>query len=95
LFLTYIAGNHLTGPVPAEVGHLRALAVLCLNNNHLTGRVPAALGELRALKLLCLHQNPQLSGQEATRHRLQTTCPGCHVNTTSNCAHTAVDWVAD
>jgi hypothetical protein len=78
------AGNHLTGPVPAEVGHLRALTVLRLSYNNLTGRVPAALGELPALKLLCLDHNPQLSGQEATRHRLQTTCPGCHVDTTYN-----------
>jgi hypothetical protein len=53
--------NELTGPIPAELGQLRALDHLYLDGNQLSGAIPAALGQLGALTLLYLDGN-ELSG---------------------------------
>ena len=39
-----LAGNNLTGSLPAELGHLTNLQVLELAGNRLDGALPAALG---------------------------------------------------
>jgi hypothetical protein len=53
--------NELTGPIPAELGQLRALVYLCLDGSKLSGAIPAELGQLGALTDLHLDQN-ELSG---------------------------------
>jgi hypothetical protein len=53
--------NKLTGPIPAELGRLRALTKLHLQHNNLSGVVPAELGQLGALTELSLEHN-NLSG---------------------------------
>ena len=54
--------NHLTGPIPAEVGGLTNLRRLELRLNDLTGQVPAELGSLVNLYSLLLGGNT-LTGQ--------------------------------
>ena len=54
--------NNLTGLIPASLGNLRHLKILCLDRNQLRGPIPASLGNLQRLKLLDL-QNNQLSGE--------------------------------
>ena len=56
-----LSGNHLTGPIPPEIGNLTHLTQLDLSDNHLTGTIPAALGNLTGLTQLHLHDN-QLTG---------------------------------
>ena len=53
--------NELTGPIPAELGQLRALTRLFLDGNKLSGAIPAELGQLGALAGLYLSEN-ELSG---------------------------------
>eukprot|EP00752_Nemacystus_decipiens_P008335 g7449.t1 len=56
-----LATNNLRGPIPAELGALRELRELWLDNNELTGHIPAQLGDLNKLTQLDLSDN-QLSG---------------------------------
>ena len=56
-----LAGNNLTGPIPAELGRLTSLERLWLNNNKLSGTIPAELSNLASLIWLRLDDN-QLSG---------------------------------
>ena len=56
-----LAGNSLSGPVPAALGDLSSLEVLNLANNDLSGPIPAALGDLSSLQVLDLAHN-DLSG---------------------------------
>jgi hypothetical protein len=53
--------NVLTGPIPAELGQLRALTHLFLEGSRLSGAIPSELGQLGALNYLFLNQN-ELSG---------------------------------
>ena len=70
-----LSGNGLSGPIPAALGNLSALAVLDLGDNELSGTIPVALGNLTALELLDLSDN-RLSGPIPTvlftLHNLQT-----------------------
>ena len=56
-----LAGNQLSGPIPAELGGLANLISLNLNLNQLSGPIPAELGGLANLTSLLLGRN-QLSG---------------------------------
>ncbi len=58
----WLAGNQLTGEIPAELGDLTKLKYLDLSNNQLTGEIPAELGGLANLQWLYLYGN-QLSGE--------------------------------
>jgi len=52
-----LAGNSLDGPIPAELGGLKALAGLRLGSNSLSGSIPAELGSLDSLTFLSLFSN--------------------------------------
>uniref|UniRef100_A0A7N0TX05 Leucine-rich repeat-containing N-terminal plant-type domain-containing protein n=1 Tax=Kalanchoe fedtschenkoi TaxID=63787 RepID=A0A7N0TX05_KALFE len=54
--------NAFEGPVPDELGHLRALHLLNMSYNRLTGQIPASLGSMRNLESLDLAKN-ELSGK--------------------------------
>ena len=56
-----LQGNYLSGPIPAELGHLTRLEELLLDNNELSGPIPAELGKLTSLRELGLNNN-YLSG---------------------------------
>ena len=58
----WLAGNHLTGSIPAELGNLANLTQLVLDRNQLTGEIPAELGDLSRLWRLGLSFN-QLTGE--------------------------------
>ncbi len=60
----HLDNNNLSGPIPAELGHLTSptyLTDLNLSNNDLTGPIPAELGNLTDLRILDLSHN-QLTG---------------------------------
>ncbi len=57
----WLAGNQLTGSIPAELGNLANLTQLVLDRNQLTGEIPAELGDLSRLWRLGLSFN-QLTG---------------------------------
>ena len=48
-----LAGNQLTGEIPAELGNLTSLIWLDLYSNQLTGEIPAELGSLSNLTQGC------------------------------------------
>lgn len=50
-------GNHLAGPIPAEIGLLPALTTLRLSANNLTGPIPPEVGGLASLETLSLYSN--------------------------------------
>ena len=54
-------GNDLSGPIPPEIGNLRALKWLSLDYNRLSGPIPPEIGSLAALEWLQLSVN-ELSG---------------------------------
>ncbi len=56
-----LRNNHLSGPIPADLGGLTGLLSLRLNNNQISGLIPAELGNLTNLYRLSLYYN-QLSG---------------------------------
>jgi hypothetical protein len=56
-----IAGNNLSGSLPASLGSLASLQALALDFNQLSGSVPPQLGNLANLTFLALQGN-QLSG---------------------------------
>ena len=56
-----LAGNGLSGAIPAALGNLGSLKSLWLFSNQLSGPIPAALGNLANLEELELYNN-QLSG---------------------------------
>ena len=58
----WLAGNQLTGSIPAELGNLANLTQLVLDINQLTGEIPAELGNLTNLAVLALFDN-QLTGE--------------------------------
>ncbi|MYI64879.1 MAG: hypothetical protein F4107_02925 [Gemmatimonadetes bacterium] len=57
LFVFWVMGVCLTGPIPPELGGLASLEVLSLYFNDLTGPIPPELGNLTGLKTLRLHAN--------------------------------------
>lgn len=52
----------ITGNIPEELGLMRNLKALRLNNNNLTGKVPDSLGNLSKLEYFYLHEN-ELKGE--------------------------------
>uniref|UniRef100_A0A7N0TAG3 Verticillium wilt resistance-like protein n=1 Tax=Kalanchoe fedtschenkoi TaxID=63787 RepID=A0A7N0TAG3_KALFE len=54
--------NAFEGPVPDELGHLKALHLLNMSYNRLTGQISASLGSMRNLESLDLAKN-ELSGK--------------------------------
>ena len=59
----HLDNNNLSGPIPAELGHLTGprLTDLNLSNNNLSGPIPPELGRLTNLQILDLSNN-NLSG---------------------------------
>ncbi|MGA7615944.1 MAG: fibronectin type III domain-containing protein [Thermoanaerobaculia bacterium] len=53
--------NLLTGPIPGDIGQLRALRQLDLSKNGLDGEIPSSIGALSQLEYLALEGN-RLSG---------------------------------
>ncbi|KAK1290153.1 Receptor-like protein kinase [Acorus calamus] len=51
------AANHLSGPIPPEIGKCSSLTELLLKENLLKGVIPAELGSLRNLTKLWLYTN--------------------------------------
>lgn len=83
-----LRGNHLTGPIPAELGNLDNLAELVLDFNDLTGPIPAELANLNSLRELALTFNrltgpippalgnlPNLAGVHLAGNRLTGPIP--------------------
>ncbi|CAA7056653.1 unnamed protein product [Microthlaspi erraticum] len=58
----YMKRNNLTGSIPVEVGHLKALHDLNLSQNFLSGSIPHELSNLTSLERLDLSSN-SLSGR--------------------------------
>ena len=56
-----LAANGLTGSIPSELGNLRDLEHLFLDNNELAGPIPSSLGNLSRLTWLDLRHN-ELTG---------------------------------
>jgi hypothetical protein len=52
-----LSNNHLTGPIPSEIGSLIQLLDFYLDNNQLTGVVPSSLARMVTLAYLHLHRN--------------------------------------
>ncbi|KAG5574070.1 hypothetical protein H5410_063836 [Solanum commersonii] len=61
LSILHLNNNHLYGSILEEIGYLRFLTYLRLNDNLLNGSIPASLGNLNNLTILYLHDN-HLSG---------------------------------
>jgi N-acetylneuraminic acid mutarotase len=57
----WLSDNHLSGPIPPEIGNLGSLVDLELSSNQLTGSIPPELGRLSSLEWLELESN-SLSG---------------------------------
>ena len=57
-----ISCNNLDGPIPKDIGELKALYVLNLSHNAFTGKIPPSLGNLVQLESLDLSRN-NLSGE--------------------------------
>ncbi|KAF2293470.1 hypothetical protein GH714_002084 [Hevea brasiliensis] len=56
-----LAGNQLTGEIPASIGGLQGLKIIDLSRNNLSGRIPSSIGRCYWLEVLDL-QNNNLSG---------------------------------
>ena len=52
----------LTGGIPSELGRLRNLESLGLENNDLAGNIPASLGQVDSLRAIAGDNNPKMSG---------------------------------
>ena len=57
----------LTGGIPSELGRLRNLESLGLENNDLAGNIPASLGQVDSLRAIAVDNNPKMSGNPAAR----------------------------
>ncbi|KAF3780043.1 putative LRR receptor-like serine/threonine-protein kinase [Nymphaea thermarum] len=81
--------NRLEGSIPKELGSLKKLSVLALQNNRLTGAIPATLGDLTSVTRLDLSSNelfgsipsrlaslPQLTVLDVHNNSLSGTVPG-------------------
>ncbi|MDX1583321.1 MAG: hypothetical protein R3338_06935, partial [Thermoanaerobaculia bacterium] len=49
--------NHLSGPLPEEIGNLSNLVELDLSGNQITGTIPVSIGSMIDLKILRLRDN--------------------------------------
>jgi hypothetical protein len=62
LELLGLADNELSGPIPAELGLLTALAGAALNGNQFSGTLPTELGNANSLQALALRGVQRLTG---------------------------------
>ncbi|XP_073109427.1 uncharacterized protein [Elaeis guineensis] len=60
-----------TGVIPATIGKLQKLQILCLNENQLTGALPSSLGDLSQLLELHLDRNSLEGGIPSSFGKLQ------------------------
>lgn len=60
-----LSRNGLAGPIPAQLGDLRALRAISLGNNALIGPLPEELANLDRLEILLLHSNGLSGGVPA------------------------------
>lgn len=54
MFINVIGNNALTGSIPTELGHLKALRSVNVGKNNLTGTIPIELGNLSEMLYLGL-----------------------------------------
>ncbi|WOG86445.1 hypothetical protein DCAR_0205650 [Daucus carota subsp. sativus] len=54
MFSIDLSNNNISGEIPEELMHLRALSNLNLAGNHLAGRIPSRIGNLEKLEFLDL-----------------------------------------
>ena len=64
-----LSSNHLTGPLPLQLGYLVNLEGLMVSGNQLTGLVPPSFTNLVALKRFWFHLNTSLCAQADTSIR--------------------------
>ncbi len=55
--ITVSIGNGLGGSIPAKIGNLDSLKILCLGNNRITGSIPSTIFDLRKLEIVDLFGN--------------------------------------
>ncbi|KAI5070773.1 hypothetical protein GOP47_0015116 [Adiantum capillus-veneris] len=53
----YLASNNLTGPIPEEIGQLKALVHLDLSHNMINGEIPPSVADMQSLEVLDLSYN--------------------------------------
>ena len=49
--------NNLSGTIPTEIGNLKELTQIYLDNNKLSGSIPTEIGNLKNLKILLISNN--------------------------------------
>ncbi|VAI77746.1 unnamed protein product [Triticum turgidum subsp. durum] len=58
----WLRENHISGPIPPEIGNLKSLSRLYMDYNLITGNIPRTIGNLQSLVHLSFAHN-KLSGQ--------------------------------
>lgn len=48
-----MSSNELVGSLPAEVGLMKKLTTIAIDNNKLSGQLPETVKKLRSLRMLC------------------------------------------
>ncbi|KAH9620752.1 hypothetical protein KSS87_005777 [Heliosperma pusillum] len=62
LSILQLDDNHLTGPIPKEIGNCTSLYLLSLSHNSLSGPIPSSISKLQRLEILRMESN-EFSGE--------------------------------